>query len=304
MAFVPQSTPITSETFGHKLGGFSVDEFRARVGKMRGLAMANMFVVQLPVGNFKRTGTGADRLGPGFDAQMLNVLCTSVELPGRNIDSTNRQYGLLNSAVANGRSVGEVVLNFHLTNDYYVRSYFEEWQRQIVQNKPPYKVNYYKNYVKPIRILQLRKGESFPIFSTDLGIDLKIPPEIANRIPDINPIELFGSGYGIGGIDIGDILNGGNLTVALFSQENVVYEIELIDAYPSIISPIALDNEPDGLSRMSVTLTYRNWNSTADFAANRKTIADRVGDLIDDAFDYVIDTGINLGKQVLGAIGF
>lgn len=274
------------QNFTHKLGGFSVEEFKSRVGKLRGFASPNLFVVQLPVSDFVRTG-GDPRQGSQFDGQTLNVLCNSAEIPGRNIDTVFRQHGVLTSHIANGRSVADMTLNFHLTNDYYVRTYFENWQNQTIENEPPYNTNYYKNYAKTIKIIQIRKGESFPIFNRELGFDVDLPPEISNRLPGITPVELFGTGFGIGGIDIGDVL-GGDLSVALFSQENVVYEVELQNAFPTVISPVSLTNDADGISQMSVTLAYDNWKSSNDFANNKRTIADTIGDAIDGVIGAVV----------------
>lgn len=291
MALTGGSTKADPQGYKHRLGGFSVDEFKSRVGKLRGLAASNLFVVQLPTAGFDRVG-GNPRLGETYEGENLNILCNATEIPGRNIDTMRRQHGVVHSMVANGKSITDVTLNFYLTNDYYVRSYFENWQNQIIENEGAYNVNYYKNYAKSIKIYQLRRGESFPIFNKDLGFDIDLPPEIENRIPGINPVELFGSGFGIGGIDIGDILNG-NLSVALFSQENIVYSVELLKAYPSVISPISLSNEADGLSQMSVSITYESWKSSNDFANNKKTFGDTIGDAIDDVFGAIV-----------GALGF
>ena len=59
----------------------SVNQLKAAVSKGRGLASANQFLVELP------------SLGV-YDTRELNVLCTNVNMPGRQIMTQERLIGM------------------------------------------------------------------------------------------------------------------------------------------------------------------------------------------------------------------
>jgi hypothetical protein len=64
------------------------------------------------------------------------------------------------------------------------------------------------------------------------------------------PIKALGASLGPININIG--LGGGS-----------VYSVELLDAFPTTIGQIELNNELDGLVQINVTLSYTNWQTTS-----------------------------------------
>jgi hypothetical protein len=64
------------------------------------------------------------------------------------------------------------------------------------------------------------------------------------------PIKALGASLGPININIG--LGGGS-----------VYSVELLEAFPTTIGQIELNNELDGLVQINVTLSYTNWQTTS-----------------------------------------
>ena len=48
---------------------------------------------------------------------------------------------------------------------------------------------------------------------------------------------------------------------ATFNPSDVAYTCTLYDAYPTQISTVQLNNDPDGIIELSVTFSYSNWRS-------------------------------------------
>lgn len=257
---------------------YSPDQFKALVSKERGLASANLFKVTLPAleGATKVNGESIS----GYAPADFNILCRGVNLPGRQITSYDRVIGMNNIKVGYGYAVSDVTMNFYVTNGFKLKSYFEDWQQMVVTNEPPYEVGYYKDYVKDIKIDQLRKGEAIPVVNVDFGFNINESLGGAGQlISDALPTV---SVPGTGGIDLGNLAQG-NLSIAVVSPENVIYTCTLEDAYPITINDITLDNALDGLTELQVTFAYKNWKG--ETPEQKKTIADRVQDAISGAVD-------------------
>lgn len=256
---------------------YSIEELKSQLTQSRGLAFTNLFLVTLPALE-------------GFNTADLNIICKAANIPGRGVTTVNKGVGMVNPEIAIAQDIEPITLSFHLTNDYLIRKYFEEWQKRIVDtNKSagPYTVGYHQEYVKDIKITQLRKGESFPVFNTNLGFDLNLPPIIRDRLPNIRVPDLIGN-IGVGDIDIGDITQG-NLGFALITSENRIYTAVMKDAFPTAMSPINFDDAPGSLGEINVTISYRNWYNEEE--NQRRTIGDVVSD--------TIETGIN---NTIGAL--
>lgn len=130
-----------------------IDDLKALASVKLGFARANNFLVTLPARH-------------GVDGRELNVLCTSVILPGKQIMTSPRQIGMERQMVAYGYAVDDVTMTFHLMNDYGVKKYFDNWRSKVV-NEDTFDVSYKEDYVDDITIHQLRK----PLvgFSRQLG---------------------------------------------------------------------------------------------------------------------------------------
>lgn len=266
---------------------YSVEQFKALLSKERGIAHANLFKVTLPSleGAIKVNGESIS----GYSPEDFNILCRGVNLPGRQMTTYDRVIGMNNIKVGYGYAASDVTMNFYVTNGFKLKSYFEDWQQMVVSNEAPFEVGYYRDYVRDVKVEQLRKGEAIPVVNVDFGFDINrslggVGQIISDNLPTVGV-------PGTGGIDLGELAQG-NLSVAIVSAENVIYECNLIDAYPVTINDITLDNALDGITEFQVTFTYKNWEGkTPD---QKATIADRVEDAVSGA--------INAAGSAIGGI--
>ena len=158
----------------------------------------------------------------------INLVCRDVNLPGRQIASMDRTVGGLTSKIAYGQMSEDISLTFLVTNDYGIRKYFEAWQ-ELAVNPNTLEVGYKEDYAKEVRIIQMAKtglrdiDESFStnIFNIDFTLDVNID------LPEEKPI----------------------------------YEVNLINAYPTTMNAINLNNDANGLVELNVQLSYDRWLS-------------------------------------------
>jgi len=251
---------------------YSIEQFKSLLSKERGLASSNMFRVLMPSlqGKLRADGTTIDN----YSSESINLLCRATELPGRQIMTLDRQIGMLNTKVAHGFAAPEITLSFQCTNSYLIRRYFEDWQQIAISNKQgvQYHSGYYNEYSLPVKIAQIRKPESFALFSKKIGKDLKLPNIVEDALPTI------------GGVNFRDLAEG-RIDIALVSKENVVYECLLENAFPTSITPITLANTADTISEFSVSLSYMNWFDVSPGTEN--TISDDVVGLINKGVSLI-----------------
>lgn len=219
---------------------YFVDQLKSAISKGGGLARSNLYLVQLPALDTKGIG---GLIAPEFNAYDMNILCRSTQLPGRQILTHERHIGHQRSHIAYTYGVEDITLTFHVLNDYKIKKYFEVWQSLAVNNDN-YELGYYKEYAKPVTIKQIRKGISIPIYKNDIGFLEDIPSNIRNRLPRIGPIDL----------------SQGQIDLSFITSEMVMYECRLDGAFPTSMASIDLsDNNVNGLTELSVQLSYTNW---------------------------------------------
>jgi len=210
-----------------------IDRLKSTISSRRGVAAPNYYKVTLPA----EFGVSGDE---------LNLLCRGVNIPGRQIVTTDRKIGNTLTKVASDHAFDDVTLSFLVLNDYGVRKYFEQWQAHII-NPSTREMGYFRDYAKPVQIAQLKKGVGFPIANIDLGLP-SLPSEIQGRLPSLGPINLAQ-----GEIDF-NFLTGGD----------IIYECYLIDAYPTNMGQIQLaDTAESSLVELTVQLTYRDWRQSS-----------------------------------------
>ena len=185
----------------------NIDQLKSVASKSRGFASANQFMVTLP------------SLGR-YDTRDLNILCTNVNMPGRQILTQERLIGIKGRKMPNGFASDDVSMTFHVMNDYMIKDYFEEWQESTI-SQANHEIAYPSSSCRDVRIAQLKKGMAF-----DFPID-----------------KIFGI----------------NLDIDIRTRDSVVYECKLLDAFPTTMNAIELNNELDGLVQLNVQLSYRNW---------------------------------------------
>ena len=81
----------------------------------------------------------------------------SVQLPGRQIMTVDKNIGMFTEKVAYGFAVGDINLSFHVTNDYTTKLFFEAWQRRCVNTTSTVspEIGFKKDYVRDVTIRQL-----------------------------------------------------------------------------------------------------------------------------------------------------
>jgi len=155
-----------------------------------------------------------------YDTRELNILCASANMPGRQIMTQERLIGIKGRKMPNGFASDDVSMTFYVMNDYNVKKYFDDWQESTI-SQTTHEIAYPKSYCRDVRIAQLKKGMAF-----DFPID-----------------KIFGI----------------NLDIDIRTREAIVYETKLLDAFPTTVNSIELNNELDGLVQLNVQLSYRNW---------------------------------------------
>ena len=195
---------------------YNIEEFKNLVTRGSGFARTNMYRVIFT---------------PENSAKEINLLCTSVDMPGRQILSNPRQIGLNSKEIAYGYGVAEVNMTFYALNDMYSRIFFEEWQRTIV-NTEKYEIGYYNDYVKNVTIQALKVGTTVQSILNSGGNEPAVFKTEQNR-------------------------------QALTAEDVVTYSLVLENAYPKSIGPMTFSQGANELVTFTVVLTYKNWTSVA-----------------------------------------
>ena len=187
----------------------NINELKGAAAKGQGFARANAFRVVLP------------SFGDGkYTSSELNILCTNVNLPGRQIMTQERLIGLKGIKMPTGFVSDDISMTFYVMNDYTIREYFEEWQNRVV-NQNTFEIGYNNEYTRDVTIAQLKRGTALEL-----------------------PIDKF---FGL------------NVDIDTRSADSKVYECKLLGAYPTTMNQIELNNELDGLVQLNIQLSYRNW---------------------------------------------
>lgn len=187
--------------------GLSVDTFKANI--RQGMAMTNLYRVILPS-------------LPGANATQINTLCKAVNMPGRQILTSERTMGMKTQKVGYGYASDDVNLTFHLLQDYGVKTYFDTWQKLVI-NQDQQRANYKKEYSYDVIVQQLRKDAIL-----DLGFNISIP-------------------------FLGDI------GADIITPDQVSFTCILEDAFPTTVNAIEFSNDADQMGELGVQLSYTNW---------------------------------------------
>jgi len=197
----------------------SIDTIKAAISSQGGLAKGNKFLVELP--------------NIGGSMRAMNTLCNSANMPGKQITTVDRRIGMEFEKIAYGYAVDDVTMTFYMPNSYLPKKYFDTW-RSIIINENSQVAAYKSSYARPIRIHQLR--QTLPSNAKNIKVGL-----LNLKIPGVN-----------------DILN----TFASKKDINITtsaYTVELIDAFPTTLGQVELNNQPDALVQMNVQISYTNW---------------------------------------------
>lgn len=201
----------------------TIDQFKSLVSNRGGIARPNLFRIKFPS-------------LAGASSEEVNILCKDVQLPGRQIMTNERRIGLQLEKVPYGYAVNDISVTFHVMNNYGIKEYFETWQNLAV-NQQTKEVGYQSDFARDIEIEQFQKVTKLPNrFRSDFDNSL-LP-----RLSDIDIVREF--------FNVSDQLN-----------DLVVYRCKLIDAFPSSMTAIQLNNDLDGVVELNIQLSYTNWET-------------------------------------------
>ena len=126
---------------------YNVDNFSAQIAK-KGIASPNKFAVKFT--RVPSIALGSDKYSD------LNLMCESVALAGRSVQSLlDRQYGLNREVAYNGPTYTPVTLAFLCTANYVEKRIFDRWSNMIVDISKGYDVAYYNSYIGEMQVIAL-----------------------------------------------------------------------------------------------------------------------------------------------------
>ena len=213
---------------------YSVEDIKSTVSEGKGFARGNLFKVKLPA------------IDPRASVKNLNLLCKNVQLPARQLNVTARQIGMTTAQIVNGFASQDITMTFRMLNNPYVKDYFDFWQEQIVDHNS-YEVGYYRDYAQNITISLLKKSFGFSFLNQQIfEVKSSLPSNLLSRLPSIGPLNLAT----------------GELDFNKLTEDAVVYECTLIDAFPTSITAIELsDDANDQVLELTVNFTYKDWKA-------------------------------------------
>ena len=150
----------------------SIDTMKSTINRRGGVARGNRFGVYIThpsksmnsLLNFNPatllsnliSGQGVNAGDFIQDPRDMFLLCQSVTMPGKRILTTEATHNHHNTKKPYSAATDEVTMTFMLTNDYYIKKYFDMWQEMIVDTrKEHYKTFYKSDYSTDVTIQQL-----------------------------------------------------------------------------------------------------------------------------------------------------
>jgi len=205
----------------------SVDQIKSLASSKLGFARTNQFLVELPT-TFSGTG--------GFLGQLTTLLTSGVGLGSGGGDLNI----LCSAATLPGKQI--------LTHERRIGMEFQKVAYGYAVDDVSltfYALNDYgtRKYFDSWRQRTLDESGHIAGYKKDYAKDVKI-----HQLR--KPIKNIGSGLGPIKVNIG--LGGGS-----------VYSVRLIDAFPTTVQAVELNNDMDGLVQISVQLSYTNWETTS-----------------------------------------
>jgi len=156
----------------------SIERLKSTISKKGGLAKANRFNVMFTpptqsLLNIDIQDMIGSALSGNFNARNLindprdiSILCDSVVIPGKQISTLDYQTTKASMKIPYGYVQDDVSLGFLLTNDYYMKTVFDDWINSIV-NYESYTVSYKDNVVCDVVIQQLNE-QDVPVYGVKL----------------------------------------------------------------------------------------------------------------------------------------
>lgn len=155
-----------------------IDKLKSTISKKGGIARANRFRViftppKTSLLNLNLETVISSAISGNFTARNLindprdiDMLCDSVTIPGKQISTIDYQAQRESIKIPYGTIHDDVTLSFILTNDYYMKTVFDNWINNIVNNST-YTVAYKKDITTDVIIQQLDEKNT-PIYGVKL----------------------------------------------------------------------------------------------------------------------------------------
>jgi hypothetical protein len=154
----------------------NIDNFKTIVSKRGGLAPGNRYAVYMPLPLIsfdpqeiiaKAFNQGANTENRFFqDPRDVSILCDQVTMPGRQISTTELANNMLSIKMPYNYINDDVTMQFHITNDHYMKKFFENWTGRIF-DKRKMTMKYRSSYATDIIIQQLDQRD-VPVYTCTL----------------------------------------------------------------------------------------------------------------------------------------
>jgi len=172
----------------------------------------------------------------GEGTRDYDLLCKAANIPGRVAATTERTIGPVITDVGNGFTNTDVTLTFMVLNDYRIKHYFDRWQSLVFSqgnsHGKKYELGYKKDYAKTIKIAALRPG-----------------------------LPIIDAAYTRGSVDLNSSTK----------FDEVVYSVELYQAFPKSVTGFELNNELDGIIELQVDISFDTFKSQNEKQREKQT---------------------------------
>ena len=156
----------------------SIDTLKSTIAKKGGLAKANRFNViftpptqsllnlnpEVLVGSLTSGTFSARNLIS--DPRDISLLCQSAQLPGRQITTIDYQAHKQPVPIPYTAINEDVTLKFLLTNDYYMKVLFDNWESAVI-DVANYQIGYKKDFSTDV-IIQQVNHKNIPVYGVKL----------------------------------------------------------------------------------------------------------------------------------------
>jgi len=130
-----------------------IEKIKGEISR-RGLANPNRFTAKFGLPNY------VTRQVPdlAFGKESLNILCESINFPGKQIETVDYSMYRNPLKVPSGFINDEVSVTFRLTEDFLAKRVFEIWQAGII-DQTTYKARYREDYVEDMLLVHQDKQD-------------------------------------------------------------------------------------------------------------------------------------------------
>jgi len=152
------------------------------------------------------------------DPRDMFLLCQSCSFPGKRIMTTEATHNHHNTKKPYSAATDEVTMTFLLTNDYYIKKYFDMWQEMIIDTSHEhYKTFYKSDYSSDVTIQQLSQGND-------------IIPGYSIKLENAYPIQ-------VGAVELGNGSDG-LMEISITWEYDNFRNVGLVDGFTDVLSHI------------------------------------------------------------------